>query len=88
MVVPAIIAGVGLGISSAYSIGKAYDNARYWDEYRKRTGVSVKYPFRSGSYDYLSYAGSSMMGVYGASKFGKSAYNAYRRYRYLNYYRW
>lgn len=69
MVFPAVLAGAGLAVSSLYSAGQAYDNVRYWDEYRKRTGVRIKYPFRSGSYDYMKYAGKTMMSPYAMYKY-------------------
>lgn len=49
---PALVGGLG----ALYSVGKAVDSVRYWNDYYKRTGRFPKYPFRSGAFDSMSYA--------------------------------
>lgn len=53
MVVP-LLAGASFAISSVYSAGRALDNYRYWDAYYRSTGHRPKYPFRSGSMDWMN----------------------------------
>lgn len=43
-------------LGAIYSAGKAVDNFRYWRDYEKNTGYRPKYPFRSGSMDYVGYS--------------------------------
>lgn len=71
MVFPAVLAGAGVALGSLYSAGQAYDSVRYWNEYRKRTGVSPKYSFRAGAYDYMKYASKTMMSPYAMYKYGR-----------------
>ena len=47
------------GIAGLYGTGKAIDNVRYWNDYKKNTGYSPRYPFLRGSYDFMKYGGSS-----------------------------
>lgn len=47
---PYLVAGLG----ALYSVGKASDNVRYWYAYYKNTGRRPKYPFRSGSMDWMT----------------------------------
>lgn len=56
---------IGAGISTLYGFGKLYENAKFWDDYRRNTGYSPRYPFRAGVYDY---SGSLAWGV---GSFGK-----------------
>lgn len=42
------------GLSAIYSAGKAYDNYRFWSDYYRNTGYRPRYPFRSGSFDWMS----------------------------------
>jgi len=51
---------ISKAVGGAYSLGKAFDNYRYWRDYERNTGVKPKYPFRSGRYDYLGYSAGSM----------------------------
>lgn len=48
---PALVGSIG----AIYSIGKGYDTWKYWNDYKKNTGFSPRYPFRYGSMDYLKY---------------------------------
>lgn len=50
VVIPALV-GIGATLSGMYSVGKAVDNYRFWNDYYKRTGFKPKYPWRSGYYD-------------------------------------
>lgn len=52
MVLPLLMAG-SVALGSIYTGGKAFDNFRYWSDYRGNTGFSPKYPFKSGEFDYL-----------------------------------
>lgn len=63
MVLPALV-GIGATLSGIYSVGKAVDNYRYWDDYYKKTGFRPKYMWRT--------YGNSMSGFgSGFSSFGK-----------------
>jgi hypothetical protein len=78
MVLPALAASIG----AIYGVGKAVDNIRYWEDYHKNTGKRSKYPFRSGSMDWMAYSGSSAFyggKVRNLSKPKKRRFNA-RRY--------
>lgn len=52
---PALVGSIG----AIYTVGKAYNNIRYWNDYRRNTGKSPKYPFRAGAYDWMGYAGGT-----------------------------
>lgn len=52
--------GLGATLNGIYSVGKAVDSYRYWNDYYRRTGIKPKYPFRAGVYDYLSYGGRTV----------------------------
>lgn len=45
---PLLVGSVG----ALYSAGKAYDTWKYYNEYRKNTGFSPRYKFRSGEYSF------------------------------------
>ena len=61
MVIPYLVGGLGM----LYSAGKAVDNIRYWNDYVKNTGHRPKYPFRSGSMDWVGYG---LSGAYSFSR--------------------
>lgn len=46
-------------LGSLYSLGQAYDSMRFWSDYRKNTGRSPRYPFKSRSMDSLKYGAAS-----------------------------
>lgn len=50
MVAPLVAGAVGLSamLGGMYEGLSAYENRRYWDNYRASTGRSPAYPFRSG----------------------------------------
>ncbi len=56
-----VVRGAGYALGGVYSLGKALENYDYWHTYSRRTGVHVRYPFRSGQFDYLKYASQSML---------------------------
>lgn len=68
---PLLAAGVGLSIGGLYSVGKAYDNFRFWEDYRRNTHRSPKYPWRSGYYDSFGYYANAV------KELGYSAYLGY-----------
>lgn len=51
--IPALVGS----LLAVYSAGKAVDNWRYWDDYRKNTGYSPRYPFQSKSMDWMRSSG-------------------------------
>lgn len=53
MVLPALAAS----LAAIYGVGKSVDSIRYWQDYRKNTGYSPRYPFKSGSMDWMKYSG-------------------------------
>lgn len=70
MALPLLMAG-SVALGSIYTGGKAFDNFRYWSDYRGNTGFSPKYPFKSGEFDYLrntSALGFSYSGLKNLSK--------------------
>lgn len=56
-----MLPALAVGLSALYSAGRAYDNYRYWNDYYKNTGYRPKYPFRSGSMDWMGYASDTML---------------------------
>lgn len=40
--------GLSSAIGGIYEIGRIRENQKYWEEYRKNTGVSPRYPYRAG----------------------------------------
>lgn len=58
--IPALVGTIG-GI---YSVGKGIDSLRYWNDYRKNTGYSPRYPFRAGQFDFVSDFGHSAFSFY------------------------
>lgn len=77
MVAPIVIlAGASVGLSLvraiagapanleniSYQKGMMAENQRYWDDYKKNTGYSPRYPYRSGA----NYNQSSLLGSYGS----------------------
>lgn len=50
--IPALAYGA-LALGSVYQFGKARDAHRYWSDYGRNTGVHVRYPYRSGKYDWM-----------------------------------
>lgn len=55
IVIPALVAGAAL-VGGLYEVGKAYENRRYWDSYRRNTGRSPRWYFRSGYSNLGSYS--------------------------------
>lgn len=53
------------GLIAAYHVGKAYDNYCFWSDYYRNTGYRPRYPFRSGSYDWMS---SNVASIYAINK--------------------
>lgn len=43
--------GAGSVLSGGVSVGKAFENRKYWDEYYRNTGYRARYPYRSGYND-------------------------------------
>lgn len=84
MVLPLLMAGA-TALGSIYSVGKAYDSVRYWNDYRRNTGFSPKYGFRSGEFDYLRNT-ASVGFSYGALKnLGRTrpiSYHSHYHYHY------
>lgn len=37
-------------IDAVYNVGSAYENRKFWNDYKKRTGFSPRYPYRVGYY--------------------------------------
>lgn len=63
MVAPLLIAGgIASGLSAFYTVGKAVDNVRYWNDYYRRTGYRPRYPFARGYHDWMNYS-SRLAGV-------------------------
>lgn len=81
MVLPLLLAGAGATLGAIGSVGKAYDNIRYWRDYYKNTGYSAKYPWRAGQMDWLSYGGQALSGFGKGAYFGRRAYHKYQYYR-------
>lgn len=54
---PALVASM----AAVYGVGKSIDSLRYWSDYRKNTGYSPRYPFRSGSLDWMGYSAGAGM---------------------------
>lgn len=54
-----------------FSLGKASENDRYWDDYYKNTGYTARYPLRSGYYstDYGKAAGEAVDTATEAAKY-------------------
>lgn len=46
-----MIPQLAVGLSALYSVGKAYDGVRFWNDYYKNTGIRPRYPFRAGYFD-------------------------------------
>lgn len=74
MVAPLMALAGSLG--GMYAVGKTYDNVRYWNAYYRNTGFRPKYPFRSGSMDWMSYSARGF-GTVGSS-LSPRRYNLYR----------
>lgn len=74
MPIPLLVAGVGVGLSAVYNVGKAYDNARFWNDYYRRYHVRPKYPWRSGRFDHVNYLGRSLAPIGFASRYWNSGY--------------
>lgn len=53
-----MLPALGIGLSALYSVGKAYDNISFWNDYYKATGYRPRYPFRTGSMDWMGDAAS------------------------------
>lgn len=59
--IPFLVAGSAAAtIGGMYNVGQAYDSWRYWEDYRRNTHRSPRYPFRSGSVDYLKYSAAGV----------------------------
>lgn len=48
---PALMGSLG----AVYTVGRAVDSFRFWNDYYRNTGKRPKYPFRSGSMDWMGY---------------------------------
>lgn len=80
MALPLLMAG-SLALGSIYTGGKAFDNFRYWSDYRGNTGFSPNYPFKSGEFDYLRNASALGFSYSGLKNLSgrKSARRSYSR---------
>lgn len=54
------LGGLSSFVGGMYNVGKAIENQRYWDTYRKNTHRSPRYPYRSGLYDSYKYFASGV----------------------------
>lgn len=82
MVLPALLGGMLVGsnaLSMIYAGGRAYDNWRYWRDYQRNTGVRVKYPWRAGLYDNMSWSATSMRHGAMLGYHSVGLYNFYRK---------
>lgn len=64
-------AGSGI-VSSVYTFAREFmasrENSRYWADYQRNTGVTVRYPFRTGYYyDYSRMLGAVNSGFKSAN---------------------
>lgn len=84
MVAPLLALAGSLG--GVYSVGRMYDNLRYWNAYRRNTGFSPRYPFRSGSMDWMRYGMSAGMSFYPYAQYRNSIYSHYPSNNYHSYY--
>lgn len=64
-----MLPALAFGLGAIYSVGRAYDNARFWSDYKKNTGYSPRYPFRSGVYDWMGYGARAGMNYFGYRRF-------------------
>lgn len=82
MVLPALLGGMLAGSSAfntIYASGKAYDNWKYWRDYQRNTGVHVKYPWRAGLYDNMSWGARGMRSGAMLGYTGIGLYNFYKK---------
>lgn len=89
--IPAVIGALGVGLGAYHSVGELMDNKRYWDDYRKNTGVSNRYYWRSGAGDWAKYGSralvsASVIGRYGSMKTGVRR-NSFRYSSHRKFYR-
>lgn len=75
---PALLFGAGAVMQGIYSVGQAVESNRFWRDYEKNTGYRPRYPWRSGQYDWINSAGSSLSDAGIAYKFGRKAYYKYK----------
>ena len=61
---PAVVGAVGLGLGAYQSVGQLMDNRRYWNDYRKNTGISNRYYWKSGVGDWTKFGSRAFMSVY------------------------
>lgn len=47
-----VMFGVGTVLTGSHAVRKAHETQEFWKNYRKNTGLSTRYPFRSGVYDF------------------------------------
>lgn len=69
--VAGVMFGAGAISSSAYSLKQAYETQNYWKDYGRNTGLSPRYPFRSGMYS--PYRDIANMSVGVGALYGRSA---------------
>lgn len=84
MALPLLMAG-SVALGSIYTGGKAFDNFRYWSDYRGNTGFSPKYPFRSGEFDYLRSASSIGFSYSALTNLGRSRRISYHSHYHYHY---
>lgn len=48
--------GLSAGLGGIYEVGRIAENKRYWETYRKNTGVTPRYPYRTGFNNLGGYA--------------------------------
>lgn len=62
-----LVAGVMLGVGTlsvgSHTLRKAYETQEFWKNYRKNTGLSPRYPFRAGVYDFYRDVGRTSIGI-------------------------
>lgn len=71
-IVGALLAGAAL-YGGYRSIRGGYENSQYWKRYYAKTGITPRYPVRSGySYDYSRalYGGAAVAGLYSPRPYG------------------
>lgn len=84
--IPAVVGAVGLGLGAVSSVGQLMDNRRYWDDYRKNTGISNRYYWKSGAGDWVKYGSHALMSAYAFRGLGPHKYTVNRYITNRNHY--
>ena len=83
MVIPLVLGAAmagGMAIKGTYDISKSLETRRYLDQYARKRRVKIRYPYRSGYYDYARTVGSTLqsVGAFGLARYASGAYSAGR----------